>query len=304
MTIIRSIGCKNKMDLANISVNKISAVIKQCRFFVLPLGLLAIISGYILTKNYSLVQLFWASLSFLFVHIFMASANNTGDVVSDRTSKIMSSQNPIVTNGLTLREARIMNFITPLLAITTSIFAGPYWTLGILIGIGLVVIYDVKPFRMKDKPSGILIPPLYIALPFLFAYVNTTSHTAFSLSVPLIFTFLFFNGITSVRHVPDFEKDLQMNVRNFTSSYSIEATRILELAVSIVLPIILTVAILLNYLSVLGLPLLILTTSFRLRVLIKSNNVLKNPQVWTRFAQFMVVNSSAIVFSIVGKVFG
>ena len=289
------------MNLLHISVNKILAVVKQARLFFSVMGLLAIVSGFILTKNYNLVQLFWASISYIFGAIFSSSVNNTYDVSFDSVSNTMSSQNPIVTRELTFKEAQIMNYITPLLAISTSIFVGPYWTLFILIGIGLEILYDVKPFRLKDRPLGFLIVPFWEAFPFLFIYINTTSSIAFPSSVFLIFIFLYVNLITLVRYVPDFEKDRQMNVQNFTAIYSVEATRILELIISIILPIIFSLAIILNCLSVFGLPILMLTTGLRLSVLMKPNNVLKNPQVWKRFAQAIIINNSALVIGIAGK---
>ncbi|MFX1265843.1 MAG: UbiA family prenyltransferase [Promethearchaeota archaeon] len=283
--------------------NKIAAVIGQCRFFVLPLGFLAIMSGHILAENYSLVLLFWTSLSFVFVHIFMASVNNTYDVKFDRVSIIMSNTNPIVSGELTLQEAKIINLTTLLLALITSVFAGFYWIVLIIIGIGLVMIYDLQPVRMKDRPLGILIPPLYLALPFLFSYVNATSSFTFPPSFFLIFLFLFINGVTAVRHIPDLERDVEMDVQNFTTRYKVVATRNLELIVSIVLPAILVVAIMLGLLSIVGFPILLLATIFRVNLLTKPQEALKDPRVWERFAQLMVINSTSILLSITAKVF-
>ncbi|UCH02716.1 MAG: UbiA prenyltransferase family protein [Candidatus Bathyarchaeota archaeon] len=282
--------------------NKISAVISQCRFFVLPLGLLAIISSHILAENFNLIQLFWTSLSFIFLHVFMASVNNTYDVDFDNVSVIMSSQNPIVTGDLSLRDATIINLVTPLLAVTTSLYAGFFWIVLTLIGIGLVLIYDLHPFRLKDRPLGVLVPGFYLALPFLFSYLNAASHFIFHPSIPFIFLFLFVNGVTAVRHIPDLESDRKMNVCNFPARYNIEATRILELAVTMTLLSILVVITMLGILSWVGLPVLLLTTIFRLSILLKPQTVLKNPVVWRRFAQVMVVNSTAILLSITGTV--
>ena len=292
---------KNKMRPSYFNVNKFMAIIKQSRLFFLPLPLSAIISSYVLTKNYNLIQLFWSSLSFLFLHIFVTSVNNTYDVDSDKFSNTRSNQNPIVTHDLTIQEAWIINFITSILAIVTSVFAGFYWLLLILIGIGLVVIYDIKPFRMKDKPLGIFIIPLAGALPFLFAYLNTPSNDIYFSSVFFIFTFLYLDLLSAVRLVPDYEKDMQMNVRNFATCYSIKAVQILDLIVTILLPVIFTVAVIFDYLSVLGLPLLLLITGVKFSVLIKPNNVLKNPQVWKRFAQYAVMNNFVLLIGIVGK---
>lgn len=275
-------------------------VIKQFRAPFLSLPILTIVSGYVLTKNFNLIQLFWASLSYLFIHFFVVSVNNTYDVPFDTVSKIMSNQNPIVTGELTLQEARMINYITPVLAIMTSFFVGYYWTILILIGLGLVILYDLKPFRLKDRPSGILIVPLYQALPFLFVYMNTTSNLVFPPSVLFSFIFLFLSQITSLRHIPDFEKDVQMNVHNFTSRYSIKATTDLMLLISMILPVVLTVAIILNYLSIFGLPLLVLVTILKISLLLKPINYLKTPQAWGKYVKYMIMDDLVLLTSIAG----
>ncbi|MDQ1279543.1 MAG: hypothetical protein QG670_805 [Thermoproteota archaeon] len=233
----------------------------------------------------------------------MASVNNTCDVTFDTVSKIMNNQNPIVTNELTIQEAQSINYITVTLAITTSFFAGFYWIVFTLIGIGLVILYDIKPFRMKDRPSGILITPLHQALPFLFVYINTTASFIFPHSVLLCFMFLFFGAITSLRHIPDFEKDLQMNVHNFASRYSIEAAIDLELVVNIILPVILIIAIILNYISILGLPLLALVTALRVGVLLKPIKDLKTTSPWKKYAQYMAMSNLTLLISAAGIYF-
>jgi 4-hydroxybenzoate polyprenyltransferase len=216
-------------------------------------------------------------------------------------SVIMRSNNPIVTGELTLREAQLMNWITAALAVGTSFFAGISWTGLIVIGIGLVILYDVSPFRFKDRPFGVMIPALYLALPFVFGYVNSSATLSFPPSFLFIVAFLFVNGLTVIRHVPDLDRDREMGVHNFTAHFGVYATQLLELTVSVTLMVVLASAILVGSLSVFGLPLLLVTTVVKIGVLLKSQEAFQNPVVWRRFAQIMVLNSVAILLSITGR---
>jgi 4-hydroxybenzoate polyprenyltransferase len=108
------------------------------------------------------------------------------------------------------------------------------------------------------------------------------------------------NGITAVRNIPDYKMDIEMNVNNFTATYGVRATRLLELLVAVLLLVTLSTAISLGFLSVFGLPILILTSLFKILVLKRTEEGLRDPMVWKRFAQLMVVNSSAIFLSIFG----
>lgn len=280
--------------------NRVSAIVSQSRLQYVPLPLLAIISGFILSKNYNLIQLFFASISFLFIHCFESSVNNTYDAKNDRLSVIMRDKNPIVTGDLTYRDAKIMNFATPLLALIFSVFAGVYWTILIFIIAGLVVLYDMKPFRMKDTPFEILIVPFYATLPFLFSYLNGISNFTFSPLLLFVLVFLFLNLITDLRHIPDYETDLLIGANTFTVTFGVEATRKLETIVSISLLFSLFIAVALGIISMWGLPILVFTTYFKLNILMKQNEGLKDPRVWKRFSQIMIINTGAMVLSIVG----
>jgi 4-hydroxybenzoate polyprenyltransferase len=255
-----------------------------------------------MAENYDLRQLFFSSLSFIFLMIFVSSVNNTNDVVFDKVSRIMKHQNPLVTEELTLQEARIINYTTPFLAIITSLFAGLYWLMLIVIGIGLVMLYDLRPFRFKDRHAGILFPPLATALPFAFGYINSTSGFTFPISTLLVMLFWFLNGLTSFRNIPDVEQDIEMQVRNFTSTFGIEATRYLELIVSMTMLTLFVTSLLLGFWSLIGLPFIVITTLFKLRILTKPSEVLKDALTLKKYAPLMLVNSVAITLGVVGKV--
>ena len=283
-------------------MNKLTAIIRQCRFYYATLPLLAIISGFLLANNYTLFQLLLTSLSFTFIHCFESSVNNTYDVKSDKLSVIMRNQNPLATGDLTLQEARIINLVTPSLAILTSLFAGYYWTILIFVIIGLVIIYDLKPLRLKDTPFEIFIVPFYTAFPFLFSYLNATSSITFSPLILFTVLFLFLNLVTDLRHIPDFELDLQRGARTFTVTFGVEATRKLELITSLFTLGSLIVAVFLGFLSVLGLPLLVLTTFFKINILVNHYEALKDPHIWRRFSQAMITNIGAMILSILGTI--
>ena len=93
-----------------------------------------------------------------------------------------------------------------------------------------------------------------------------------------------------------------MNVNNFTTTYGVMATRLLELLVAVLLLVTLSTAISFGFLSVFGLPVLIITSLFKILILIRTEEGLRDPMVWKRFAQIMVVNSGAVLLSILGMV--
>lgn len=278
------------------------AIIGQCRLYYATLPLLAIITGQIFAKNYNLAQLFFSSLSFTFIHCFESSVNNTYDTNGDRSSVIMRDKNPLVTGALTRRDAGMMNIVSLSLAIFTSLFAGPIWAMAILAIAALVVIYDLKPLRLKDTPFEILIVPCYSCIPFLFSYLNSTSNIILSPVILFTFVFYYLNLVTDVRHVPDLENDLQQYARTFTVTFGAEATRRLELAATIFTLVCFMLAVFFGFLSVIGLPLILVTTFFKMSFLVRKSDVLRNPQIWKRFSQVMIANNGAMMLSIIGTV--
>lgn len=281
-------------------LTKLFAILKQCRVSFLPFPLLAISAAFLMASNQSLTSLLYTSLSFTFLHIFMCSMNHTYDVKYDAASVIMKQLNPIVTKELTLAEAKIINIFSATLAILTSVFVGTYWLYLIIIGLLLVIVYDLEPVRLKDRTVGLFIPPFASSLPFLFGYLTATQSTIVPLQIIVVFIFFYLLGVTSIRHIPDYEMDIQMNVHNFTSTYGITATKYLEMLVGILALCIFMLGIYLNILSIIGLPILLLTTLFKANLLIRSRiGVLQLPKTWTRFAQILVINSIALVLSVI-----
>ncbi len=278
------------------------AIIGQCRLSYATLPLLAIVTGQIFAKNYNLVLLFFSALSFTFIHCFESSVNNTYDVIGDRSSVIMRDKNPIVTGALTRRDARIINIVSLSLAVFTSLFAGLIWAMSILAIAVLVAIYDLKPLRLKDTPFEILIVPCYSCIPFLFSYLNSTSNIILSPVILFTFVFYYLNLITDVRHVPDLEHDIKQYTRTFTVTFGAEATRKLELAATICTLVSFLLAVVFGVLSVIGLPLILLTTFFKMRFLVRKSDFLRNPIIWKRFSQVMITNNGAMMLTIIGTV--
>jgi 4-hydroxybenzoate polyprenyltransferase len=123
-----------------------------------------------------------------------------------------------------------------------------------------------------------------------------------ALSPLVIFTFLFLflNLITDLRHIPDFEHDLRLGAHTFTVTFGVEATRKMELITSVSTLACLTAAVILGFASIVGLPLLLATTYFKMNILLKQHQELRNPQIWKKFSQAMITNTGAMLLSIAG----
>ena len=283
--------------------NKLLSFIRYSRVAFLPFSLIAIASGQLLANNYDWFKLFLTSFSFLFLHVFISGSNFLHDVDSDQVSALMNKQNPILTGEITRMQAKAFNFIAPILAIITSFFAGLYWVLLTLIGIGLVYVYDNEPFRFKDTLTGLFIQPFNAALPFLFSYFNGVDSVIIPITVLLVFIFYYLNGLTAIRHIPDINADRKMKVRNFTAIYGVDATRYLEMVVSVVIIVLFAGIIYFTGLSLIGLPILTISTIVRLNLLIKPAVLIKEPAMWLRSVQMLSINMIAMLTSIVGNVF-
>jgi 4-hydroxybenzoate polyprenyltransferase len=277
------------------------AVIRQVRFFFAVAPTLAIPSAFVAVRNYNLAQLFSVVLSFLLIWSFMSSVNNTYDIETDRGSQLMKTQNPIVTGELSLREAQAINLVLPVLSIVVGVFAGPYWIGLPLIAIILVVLYDIKPFRLKDRALGFLIAPLSQCLPFLFSYATAISGFALPTWVLFVFAFLYFNGVVVTRFLPDMELDLRLGIHNFSATYGAEATRMVDIVSTVLAAATLMVGMFLGGLSLIGVPLLLLSIALQLRVLAQGADALKNPAVFRMFALGMIPNSVSMTLSVVGS---
>jgi len=277
-------------------------VIRQSRLFFHIPPVLSIVSAYVAVKNYNLVQLFSVILSLLLIETFVSSVNNTYDIETDKSSLLMKTQNPIVTGELSLREAQVMNLVLPVLSIAVGVFAGPYWIGLPLIGIVLTVLYDIKPFRFKDRPLGALMPPLSECLPFLFGYAAATSSFVLPPWALCVFAFLYFNGTVVTKFLPDREVDLKLGIRNFSTTYGVEATRRADIGSTILAATILMVGVFLGGLSPIGVPLLLISVALQLRTLAQGAEALKNPAVFRRFASGMIPNSVSMALSVIGSV--
>jgi len=269
----------------------------------LPFSLIAIASGQLLANNYEWSKLILTSFSFLFLHIFISGSNFLHDLESDKVSALMKKQNPVLTGEVTVRQARVINVVAPILAIVTSFFSGLYWVFLTLIGIGLVYIYDNEPFRFKDTIAGLFIQPFNSTLPFLFAFFNSVSRFAIPQTVLLVSIFYYLNGLTAIRHIPDIDADQKMNVRNFTVIYGVDATRYLEMVVSVAIIVLFAGIIYFTGLSLIGLPILTISTIVRLNLLIKSAVLIKEPTMWLRSVQMLSINMIAMLTSIIGNMF-
>ena len=280
---------------------KAMAVIRQSRLFFSVPATFSILSTFVAVRNYNLTQLFLVLLSFFLIWTFMSSVNNTYDVETDRDSQLMKTQNPIVTGELSLREAQAMNLVLPVLAIAVGVFVGQYWIGLPLIATILVVLYDIKPFRFKDRPLGIFVAPLGACLPFPFAYAAATSSFALPPWALCVFAFLYSSAVMVTHFLPDMELDLKHGIRNFSTTYGAEASWKVDLATTVSAAIILVVGVVLGGLSPIGVPLLLLSVTLQLRILAQGAEPLRNPGVYRRFAGGrMITNSISMALSIIG----
>ena len=278
---------------------KTMAVIRHFRFHYHIPAVLSIVSAFIATMNYDLGKLFVIILSLLLTLSFVSSVNNTYDVETDQSSLLMSNQNPIVTGELSLPEAKIINLSLPFLATAVGAFAGPYWIGLPIIGVTLVMIYDVKPFRAKDRLAGSVISPLCECLPFLFGYAAANSSFTFPPWTLCVCAFLYFNSTVLTRHLPDREVDLKLGIRNFSAVYGAEAARRVDMLSTIIAAIMLGAGLLWGGFSLMGIPLLLVSVSFQLRTLMQGADALRNPKNYMRFALGMIPNSVSMVLGVV-----
>jgi 4-hydroxybenzoate polyprenyltransferase len=276
------------------------AIIRQARFFFMVPAIFALVSAYIFAGNYSPTQLLPVITSFVLVWIFTSSVNNTYDITTDNTSRLMRNQNPVATGELTMREVQTMHLILPVLSIAIGALAGPYWIGLPILAIALVLLYDIRPFRLKDRPFGFLIAPLCQSLPLLFAYAAATSSFALPLRGLLTFAFLYCNGFLIARYLPDTDLDVKLGIHNFSATYGAEATRRFEILGVTIKSLIQVGGILLGLFSPLGMLLFLPSAALQLSILAKGSEALKDPANFRRFALWGLVPCSAsIVLGIV-----
>jgi 4-hydroxybenzoate polyprenyltransferase len=278
------------------------AVMRQFRFFFGIPPIFAIVSTFVAVRNYDLKELFLVTLSFVLVWGFMSSVNNTYDVETDTDSQMMRTQNPLVTGELSYREVNIMNLALPVLSIAIGSLAGPYWIGLPVIGVILTAIYDLKPVRAKDTPFGfLLIAPLSNCLPFVFAYAAASTSFALPLWALCVFIFLFFNGLLMTHYLPDRELDLKLGILNFSTVYGAEAARKVDVVSTVLEAASLLIGVFLGGLSIIGIPLLLISVALRLRTLAQGTEALKNPTIFRKFAIGMISNAASMALCMVGS---
>ena len=277
---------------------KLKAFRELTRLQYVPFALMAIYSGYLLANNLDLIQLFFSSISFTFLYTYMSSDNFYNDMKYDKLS--VRTSNPILSGEITVREAQITRTLGAGIALITSYFAGLYWMASVLIGIGIIMLYQSEPFRLKDTPFGTFLIAFQSSIPFLFAYFNGINSFALGLPIILITIFLHINLTTALYHIADMEGDKQLNSKNFTVEYGINATKKLELVITIATITLALFIIMLNYVSLLVIPILVGTTFVKLRIIAQPPEVLKESRTWGKYAPTMVINVIALFVGIFG----
>jgi 4-hydroxybenzoate polyprenyltransferase len=278
-------------------MSKLTAFRELTRLQYVPFALMGIYSGYLLADNLNLIQLFFSSIFFVFLYVYLSSDNFYNDMEYDQVS--VRTQNPILNGDITVNEAQITRKLGAGIAIMTSYFAGLYWMLSVLIGIGMVILYQSKPFRLKHTPIGTFLIAFQSSIPFMFAYFNGINGFTLGLPIILITIFLHVNTTTALYHIADMEGDAQMNSNNFTVQYGVNATRALELLLTIASLTLAIVTIMLNYASLIVIPILIGTTFVKVRIIAQPLEVLKDPHTWGKYAPAMVLNIIALFAGIV-----
>jgi 4-hydroxybenzoate polyprenyltransferase len=281
-------------------MKKLIAFREFTRLQYVPFALTAIYSGYLLANRLDLLQLFFSSLSFTFLYIYMSSDNFYNDVKYDKVS--VRTHNPILSGEITLLEARLTRIVGAVIAIVTSFFAGWYWMASVLIGIGIIILYQSQRFGLKHTPFGTFLIAFQSSIPFLFAYFNGVNAVALGLPIMLITIFLQINLTTALYHIADMEGDKQVNSKNFTVQYGVNATKKLEVTITLLTITLALVIVALNYVSFLMLPIVFVTTLFKLRIITQPLAVLKDPLTWGKYAPTMVINVIALFVGTVGTI--
>jgi 4-hydroxybenzoate polyprenyltransferase len=271
------------------------AIIRQGRFYFIVPSIFSIVCAYVFAGNYNPTQLFLVTTSFILVWVFMSSVNNTYDINTDNISRLMRDQNPVATGELTMREVNTMHIILPVLSTAIGVLAGPYWIGLPIIAVVLVLLYDVRPFRLKDRPFGFLIAPLAHCLPLPFAYAAATSSFALPSRGLLVFAFLYCNAFLVARYLPDIDLDLRLGIRNFSASYGVETTRRVEIVGVTLKSLIQVGGVLLGWFSPLGMLLFLPSIALQLSVLAKGAEALRDPVNFRRYALLGLIPSSASI---------
>jgi 4-hydroxybenzoate polyprenyltransferase len=264
-----------------------------------------IISAFLFAKNFDIVKIILACISGVFLIGFVCSVNHLSDIQTDTLNPVMRHANPLVYKGFSTREVQIISSVLPFLIILLSIPVGMYFIMADLIGFFLTIIYSVKPFRVKDRPWGIFVSnPLTGPVLFIFAYAAATSRFYFPPYIILAFIFFYTTEtITLMKDVPDMDSDAQTGSRNFALTFGANAARkvgvfscLASLAIFLVLMIFGTI-------SVLGLPLIVLSIIIQMRILMKPIEVLikERNQVYMRVLPGMLLNNIFFTISVAGS---
>ncbi len=280
-------------------VEKIIAFREFTRLQYVPFALMAIYSGYLLAGMLNLSVLFFSSFSFLFLYVYLSSDNFYNDIDYDKVS--IRTHNPILSGDITVKEAQITRVLGAAIAIATSYFAGWYWMLSVLIGIGTIILYQSKLFRLKHTPFGTFVIPFQSSIPFLFAYFNGAKAFSFELPILLITLFLHINLTTALYHIADMEGDVRVNSKNFTVQYGVDATRKLEFLITVATISLAVVLVIFNYISFIAIPIIFITTLLKLRIIAQPVDLLKDPLTWGKYAPTMVVNVIALFCGVIGS---
>jgi 4-hydroxybenzoate polyprenyltransferase len=164
----------------------------------------------------------------------------------------------------------------------------------------------VPPVRLRDRPLGFFLsnslPP---AITYFFAYASATQRFYWPPLILLGDAFFYLNHtMILVKDVPDIDADKATGARNFTLTFGVKATRNVVLACCLGVLMCFLVLVATNTLSVLGLPILLLSLGNQLRYLVRDIDALRDRHiVYGKVIAGVLINTMAFFAGSAGKLY-
>lgn len=285
------------LDTSNTAFKKVTAILTLLRVYTTPFYVPAVISGFILAGNLNIFEIFLFNIVVLFILFLTNTLNFYYDKQADFMQPMAYAENPFARHILTSRDALIISLFFIIAPIAIATIMGIFWILGVITGLFLGIIYNVKPFRLKANPYGwfvdaALSPPLA----FLFAY--SVASASFVYPPHIITSALFFySAFISIicKDIPDMNADASVNDRTFPIVYGVKATQIVVVC-SIVLTFFLYLLLtLLDVISLIGLPLSILSMTLVSKLVLHRAKLMDRSYVYLKIC-ITGVSSFSLIF--------
>jgi 4-hydroxybenzoate polyprenyltransferase len=272
------------IDVPNAVLKKITAILTLLRVYTTPFYVPAVISGFILAGNLNIIDIVLFNITVLLILFLTNTLNFYYDAKADTMQPMAYAENPFSRHILTSKEATIISIFFIITPISISVIMGTFWIPGIVIGLFLGIIYNVKPFRLKAKPYGWFVDAaLSPALAFLFAYIVASFSVIFPVHVMLTAIFFYLAFIPMIcKDIPDMKADASINDRTFPIVYGVKVTQIVavgSIALAFLFFLLLT---LLGIVSYVGLPLSMLSMTLVSRLILQQAKLKDRQYVYVK----------------------